>query len=136
MPRLIYEQSLSLREIEIIFIFLESAVSFWNVTHKAGDISYHKAEGKLTINVEGFYYMYSQMAYCGEKERKVGHTMSINGNNVLKSTVTAKVLGTHRVGGIFKLKKGDKIAISPVVTNLEYCFSKQEAYFGAFLVRK
>ena len=80
--------------------------------------------------------MYSQMAYCGEKERKVGHTMSINGNNVLKSTVTAKVLGTHRVGGIFKLKKGDKIAISPVVTNLEYCFSKQEAYFGAFLVRK
>ncbi|CAB3983480.1 collagen alpha-1(X) chain-like isoform X2 [Paramuricea clavata] len=114
----------------------ESAVSFWNVTCKAGDISYSKAEGKLSINVKGFYYIYSQMAYCGKKERNVGHTMSINGKNVLKSTVTAKVLGTHRVGGIFKLRKGDKIAISPVVTNLEYCFSRQEAYFGAVLVRK
>ncbi|CAB4011080.1 cuticle collagen 3A3-like isoform X3 [Paramuricea clavata] len=67
----------------------ESAVSSWNVTYKAGDISYNKSEGKLTINVKGFYYIYSQMAYCGKIERKVGHTMSINDNDVLKSAITA-----------------------------------------------
>lgn len=76
------------------------------------------------------------MAYCGNNAREVGHTMSINDTDVLKSKVTAKKGGTFNVGGTFELKRGDKITLSPRITNEPYCFSPDEAYFGAFLVRK
>lgn len=115
-------------------MILESAVSLWNLTDKVGDISY--SNGYLGINVAGYYYIYSQMAYCGRHEAKVGHTMAINNKKVLKSAVTAKTLGTHNVASIFYLRKGDKITVSPLVTNLPYCFSSEEAYFGAFFIRQ
>ena len=109
---------------------------FWKVTEKTGNISYSK--GYLTIKVEGFYYIYSQMAYCGGGNVAVGHSMHINHKIVLKSTANAKGDAeiTHNVGSIFKLREGDKIAISPVLTNVPYCFSHDSAFFGAFLVRK
>ena len=119
-----------------IFLSLEAAVPFWKVTEKTGNISYSK--GYLTIKVEGFYYIYSQMAYCGGEDKAVGHSMHINSKKVLKSTVNAKGDAeiTHNVGSIFKLREGDKITISPVITNVPYCFSEDSAFFGAFLVRK
>ena len=118
--------------------YAEAAVPFWNEAVKAGDIQYSK--GKLTINVEGFYYIYSQMAYCGAKRLTVGHYMSINRTKVLQSFVTASANSsqaqTHRVGGTFRLKKGDTITVSPFLTNVPYCFSRHDAYFGVFFVRK
>ncbi|XP_028412814.1 complement C1q subcomponent subunit A-like [Dendronephthya gigantea] len=111
-----------------------AAVSFWKISQEAGDIAY--SNGRITINVEGFYYIYSQMVYCGSTEHEVGHIMSINGTRVLKSKVIAKNGGTFNVGGTFKLNKGDKITLSPTITNVLYCFSPYEAFFGAFLVRK
>lgn len=114
--------------------FAEKAVPFWKETVKAGDIQYNN--GYLTINVEGFYYIYSQMVYCGSDKYSVGHYMKINGTKVLKSIVSSDTEVSHKVGGIFRLNKGDKITVSPIVTNVPYCFSKTEAYFGAFFIRK
>ncbi len=107
---------------------------FWDEKYKAGNISY--SNGYLTIKVDGFYYLYSQMAYCGKEEIEIGHYMSINGQPVLRSKLQAKAETTHNVGGVFKLRKNDKVTVSPWVTQKAYCFSPQEAYFGAFLVRK
>ena len=107
---------------------------FWVEDAKAGDIKYSK--GKVTIRIEGFYYIYSQMAYCGNKNIQVGHNMKINKKSVLEDKVKAEKRGIHKVGGIFKLKKNDNITVSPLVTNVEYCFSPDEAYFGIFMVRK
>ena len=119
---------------QLVLLFLEAAVPFWVEGTKAGDIKYSK--GKVTINVEGFYYIYSQMVYCGNKNIQVGHSMRINKKSVLKEAIKADKQGIHKVGGTFKLKKNDNITVSPLVTNLDYCFSPDEAYFGIFMVRK
>ncbi|XP_046854137.1 otolin-1-A-like isoform X2 [Xenia sp. Carnegie-2017] len=112
------------------------AVSFWIEDDKAGDIRYNN--GYLFTNKNGYYYIYSQMEYCGNvrQDRKIGHTMSINNKKVLRTTLHGKTTTTHHLGGVFKLSKGDKISISPVVTNIPYCFAREDAYFGAFLVRE
>ena len=111
---------------------------FWVEDAKAGDIKYSK--GKVTVSVEGFYYIYSQMVYCGNitklRSSDVGHNMKINKKSVLENKVKPEERAIHKVGGIFKLKKNDNITVSPLITNVDYCFSPDEAYFGIFMVRK
>lgn len=93
--------------------------------------------GYLTVGVEGFYFIYSQMYYYDGRTSIMGHTMYIDDKKVLK-TVYSVVSTTRRyqtqfTGGIFYIRKGQKISVSTPFTKYYY-FTTTESFFGAFLL--
>lgn len=96
-------------------------------------------DGKITVGVDGYYFIYSQMYYCGGDSDMVAHKMYIDDQEVLKvgysvvNNITGKY-ATKYTGGIFKISKGQTISVSTSFTGIYFYFGESESFFGAFLL--
>ena len=93
--------------------------------------------GYITVEVSGFYYIYSQMYYYSLATSFMGHTLKIDGHSVLSGynndAGAKKNLNTNYIGGVFRLQKGQTISVGTPFT-LNFFYDSQSAYFGAFMV--
>lgn len=92
--------------------------------------------GNIFVAVDGFYYVYSQMYYYSSSASLMAHTLQIDGAVVLggqSSASSTNKYNTNYIGGVFRLKKGQRISVAAPFTKL-YFFNTHYSYFGAFMV--
>lgn len=94
------------------------------------------SNGYLYVAHNAYYYIYSQMYYYAGDTAVMAHRMKID--DVVKltghsSASLSNKFNTNYVGGVFYLKKGQRISVSAPFTKTYY-FNKHASYFGAFLL--
>ena len=102
--------------------------------HVSGEMLYNN--GSVFVAVAGFYYIYSQMYYYDSTATLMTHTLQINGADVLSgynSASRTNRFNSNYIGGVFLLKKGQRISVGVPYTKLYY-FDSHSSYFGAFMV--
>ena len=98
----------------------------------------HFNGGYLTVGVDGYYVIYSQMYYFDGSTSVMGHSMYINDREVLSviSSVisSTRKYSTHYTSGIFKIMKGQRIYVGTRPSPAYYYFTRSTSFFGAFLL--
>ena len=104
----------------------------WSVSarfsHLAGCMKYH--DGKLTVPIQGRYYIYLQVFY--QTPGRIHIRVNGSVRTMLQSPKAAH--GTAYVGGIFNLKAGDVITITSITSNFRLFMWSFRTYFGAYLI--
>lgn len=107
----------------------------WKRKHTTANMVYEN--GYLKVEVDGFYFIYSQMFYYDGTSSYIGHEMYLDSHPVLKAVDS--VVNAHRkfhtqyTSGVFWIKRGQKISVGTSVTR-NYFFSESSSFFGAFLL--
>ena len=115
--------------------YIEFLLTAWKKKHASGHMSYSK--GFLTVGVEGYYYIYSQINYVDGRSAMTGYIIYIEETPVIKAvnSVISKMrkFDTNYIGGVFYIRSGQRISVRTPFKQKMY-YSATRAYFGAFMV--
>ena len=106
----------------------------WNPSnpnsHLAGGMTYQ--DGKLTVPTPGRYYIYAQLYYFNSGRVIV----RVNGKRItiVQPPTSGSDQGVLHAGGVFILKAGDVITLTPDGSTPRVYMSPNHSYFGAFLI--
>ena len=93
--------------------------------------------GHLTINIDGVYFVYSQMFYFDRNNTYNGFNVYIDNRRILKAIYSIvdvhKPYHTQFISGVFKIKKGERIWVGTTIKR-DYFFNESSAFFGAFML--
>ena len=110
-------------------------VKSWKEQHRSG-IQYD-GNGHLIINVDGVYFVYSQMFYVDRNNTYSGFSVYIDNRQILKAIYSIvdyhKPYHTQFISGIFKINKGQKVWVGTKIKR-KYYYNESSAFFGAFMV--
>lgn len=93
--------------------------------------------GDLIINIEGVYFVYSQMFYFDRNNTYTGFNVYVDNKRILKAIYS--IVDFHRpyhtqfISGVFKINKGQRIWIGTTIKR-KYFFNESSAFFGAFML--
>lgn len=111
-------------------------ITNWKLSHKTGSIKF-VSNSFLVIGTAGYYFVYSQLFYYAGDTLFMGHYTYINEDPVMRSLSSVvsetKKYNTNYQGGVFLLRKGDKISVRIPFTK-SYFMNEETSYFGAFLI--
>ncbi len=111
-------------------------VTSWKKQHISGNMIYDN-NGHLTVNVDGVYFVYSQMFYYDRNSSYIGFAVYIDDKPVLKAISSiidwTKPFHSQYIGGIFKITKGQRIWVGTTITRI-YFFNEISSFFGAYML--
>ncbi|XP_028412812.1 inner ear-specific collagen-like [Dendronephthya gigantea] len=111
-------------------------ITSWKEQHRSGEMEYDQ-NGHLTINIEGVYFVYSQMFYFDRNNTYTGFNVYVDNRRILKAIYS--IVDFHRpyhtqfISGVFKINKGQRIWVGTTIKR-KYFFNESSAFFGAFML--
>jgi hypothetical protein len=109
-------------------------VTSWKIKHTLGNMTYDN-DGHLTVQIDGVYFVYSQMFYFKSNYVYTGFNVYIDNKIILKAicSVGSNPTYTHYIGGIFKITKGQRIWVGTTITR-PFFFNEFSSFFGAYMI--
>ncbi|XP_071951142.1 uncharacterized protein [Antedon mediterranea] len=108
-------------------------------------ISYHR--GRITIENTGVYFVYSQIYFYQESDINQNepvnktqpsahdamlHETCVNGEPIMKSAVPFREYTSKYHGGVFELKKGDRICVRVSSDDYQVNMDPELSFFGVY----
>ena len=93
--------------------------------------------GHITVNVDGTYYVYSQMYYYDGNCSYTGFNVYIDNKRILKAIESVidfdKRYYTQYTAGVFKITKGQRIWVGTTIKR-KYFLNEFSSFFGAYML--
>lgn len=109
----------------------------WKVKQKSGKMNYFN--GRLTVGMDGVYFVYCQMFYYDGTSSYIGYEVYLDNTRILKAVHSIinrkRKYETQYTSGIFEISKGQKIYVQTPFSKYFY-FNDTLSYFGAFMLHE
>lgn len=114
-------------------------ITTWNTddpkSHALDGFEY--TNGRLQVPEDGRYYVYMQM-YFNKRSHNNNNRVALFANNrillMIHKDMSPGQENTGFAGGVFQLKKGEKIYVKVIGFNTKMWLGPNHSYFGAYLI--
>ncbi|KAL9953017.1 hypothetical protein ACROYT_G040366 [Oculina patagonica] len=120
----------------------DAVITAWNQDHQNSHVKdgFKYADGKLTVPIDGRYYVYAQIYFSSTPEKSLNRVAVFAGNRLLLMIQEDMAAGQHKTGfsgGVFQLNAGDEIYVKLIGQfDSKIYMGPNHSYFGAFLVSR